>query len=97
VIPLVTGHRKRNHERDSAAISPSLVRNTMASRSVQYPACWQTPRLSRIVTCCPTYVSRQFKMALSADPAPLYPELTAKPYRGYSPRPVRRALRAPEH
>ena len=30
-----------------------LVRNTVLSRSVHKPECWQMPRLSKIVTCSP--------------------------------------------
>ena len=29
------------------------VRNAVGSRSVHRPECWQMPRLSKIVTCCP--------------------------------------------
>jgi hypothetical protein len=29
------------------------ARNTVASRSVHSPECWQVPRLSKMVTCWP--------------------------------------------
>jgi len=29
------------------------VRNAVGTRSVHRPECWQMPRLSKIVTCCP--------------------------------------------
>jgi len=34
-------------------------RKTGASWPVQYPECWQVPRLSKMVTCCPAWVSRR--------------------------------------